>query len=1018
MKPMRRGQPALQALAIALCISGSLWAAPSINVLGASPWNEFAVSNTDRIWFQFERTTGTGEDETLIPMFLPAAGATFSIEKDGSPCAVADSTNCSGSDVSVFSTVTGTIHVLEDGEAAGTSVFTVTIVGSFGLTWTVQPTQNASITAIRTVPQPAITYPALVPSGQSGVVLDAGTSVATYEPSASAPPLTFTWVASPAVTMSSTSAVNPSFDAPTVTSDTDYLFTVTADDGVFTADTTATVTVGGRDKPVDAVLLLDTSGSMGWHRSGSTSDLAGGCCSRLASAKSAAKDFVNRLGLFDPDSRLAVAIFPGQPYPSTEYARPFTPATGLAVVSDYPTVVTDIGGEVPAACGDCSTIPAPGGTTGIPVNWNGTPTRSGLAQAQTMLTAATGDTRRIIILLSDGAWNTPPGDDPAAAGPIGDLVANQIHVYTVGMGTGTDNVNHTSLQDISIGTGVGTATDPIGFTTFNLGDTSESNLVPFFEKVLTDMVSLEFASDPSGKVALGKTTEHPVVISDHDELASFTVSWESSQADLLDFHVQTPDCTTLTPQVSGGGYKNLTVEGSLLRAPTSADGCDWRLVVSYPRSGASSAATLTYNYSVITRSSLNMNVRLDRDRIFTGDEPVIEVRLAEENRRLQGGKIEAVVRRPKSAIGDWHFDSLRFQRQIEDQLKTVPTEISGEPLSRVERKNVVLLHNLKLALPGILSEPTLKLNDEGRDGDRYPGDGIYAATLRDVSVPGVYEIRLAATGVARNGQPYRRERTIQKFVDMVANEEVTAKEGAIESFQRGPQPQPGVIRVSVTPFDAAGNYLGPGYENEIQITSSLGTPKGPVEDLLFGAYQRRFDLDNISEDPRIEIKVRGVTVYDGKFSDLRKAGYRWELSLHAGWTDPHGVFGDFFKGDWSLMADLGYRFTKSWSLELLVGEHSFSAPQVDLDIFQTSLNWKYSYPVGLFRLFTNGGAGYYDPDLGGSGFGWNLGAGMTYPLNERSSLDLSYNHHKMTEGAKVEFSTLHLGLRWAFSPRR
>lgn len=1009
MKPRTIVTPVLQALAIGMCLSAGLPAQPNITVpVGPPPWNSFSVQNTDRILFEFERTTGTPTD-TSVPMALPGAGATFTIEKDGSPCATADPANCSGSDVSVPSGAFGEVFVMDDGETPGTSVFRVLVVGTFG-NWQVNPTTNADIMVVHTVPWPTINYPAEVPSGQTGVTLDASPSVATYEPAAAAPSLTYSWTPPVGITLSSLTAADPTFDAPTVTSDEDKEFALTVNDGVFSADATAIVTVGAAAKPVDAILLVDTSGSMGWHRTGSTADLQGGCCSRLASAKSAARDFVGSLGLFDPDSRLGVAIFPGEPYPSTVYARRFTPATGLAEVVDFPGIESDIGAES-ITCGNCLTIPgSPGSPTGIPINWNGTPTRPGLAEAQTMLTDASlpGEKSRIVVLLSDGAWNRPPGDDPADPTFLSGLVADEIHVYTVGMGTGTDNVNHASLQDISVGTGVGTAVDPIGFTTFNLGDASETNLVPFFEKIMTDMVDLDFIADPHGRIRPGGTKTHPVVISDHDTLVSFTVSWESSRADLLDFHVQAPDCKRLKPQTSGGGYKNLTVAGDLLRAPAPGDPCDWQLVVNYPGSGS---AELSYNYSVITRSSLNMKVRLDKDRIFTGDELVIEARLIEDNRRLRDGEVEVTVRRPKSAIGNWHF----VNRVQQEQLERVPTEISGEPLTRVDRKNYVLRQMLKVALPGIFTVPTLELNDEGKDGDRYPDDGIYAGRFTDFSVPGVYEFHLVATGVATNGQPYRRQRTVQKFVDMVPDPAVTEKEAAIESVTTGGA---GVIRVSVTPLDGAGNYLGPGYDQEIEITSSLGNDKGPVKDLLFGAYQRRFDLTDVTADPRIVITARGVTVYDGPFSELREARYRWELSFHLGRTDPQGTLGRVVDNDGSAMVDLGYRFTRSWSAELLLGYHRFSGPNVDLDVLQTSVNWKYSYPVGLFRLFGNGGIGYYDPDLGDSGFGWNLGGGLTYPFNDRASLDLSYNYHEMTEGAEYEFSTLHLGFRWAFSRRR
>jgi hypothetical protein len=106
---------------------------------------------------------------------------------------------------------------------------------------------------------------------------------------------------------------------------------------------------------------MDTSGSMGWHRSGSAIDLNGGCCSRLASAKLAAKEFINRLNTFASDSRLGVAIFPAAPAPASnpeDYGDRFAPSSNLADSSIFPGIETAIGGEANSPCGNCSTIPA------------------------------------------------------------------------------------------------------------------------------------------------------------------------------------------------------------------------------------------------------------------------------------------------------------------------------------------------------------------------------------------------------------------------------------------------------------------------------------------------------------------------------------------------------------------------------------------------------------------------------------------------------------------------------------
>ena len=487
------------------------------------------------------------------------------------------------------------------------------------------------------------------------------------------------------------------------------------------------------------------------------------------------------------------------------------------------------------------------------------------------------------------------------------------------------------------------------------------------------------------------------------------MSWESSQENLLDIYAVSPLGDQVNPQISGNGYKLITLDNDFLNSSESTG--EWKLIVNYPTASTSATSPqLSYNYSVMTKSSLNMRLLLDKERYFTGDTMLMEARLIENNQRLRGGTVNATVQRPKSGIGKWHFK----HRVSEELLQQVPSEISGEPLTLLDKKNYVLLQQKKIKLPKIITDSTVSLNDEGKDGDRYAHDGIYAGMFKDFSVPGIYKFQIAATGTAKNGEAYSRELEVQKFVDMIPDSDHTDNEAAIEEQNKDGSR---IIRVSTTPFDQAKNYLGPGYTKEIKITSSAGEPFGAVEDLLYGAYQRRFKLESTDDvNPNIVITARDVQVYDGAFLKLRVPPYRWEISGHLGYSIPHGSLGNSFDGGVSAMLDLGYRYTRSWSAELLLGYHEFDKQGSGNDFYwrHTSLNGKYSYPIGIFRIYGNAGLGWYSPELGDSGMGWNAGAGVSYPFDNRISADIGYNYHRVTENDFDEFSSINLGIRYAF----
>jgi opacity protein-like surface antigen len=499
------------------------------------------------------------------------------------------------------------------------------------------------------------------------------------------------------------------------------------------------------------------------------------------------------------------------------------------------------------------------------------------------------------------------------------------------------------------------------------------------------------------------------MVTDHDSLVSFTVSWESTISNVLDAYVLSPSGQKIEAQLSANGYKNITVTEELLRHSGDSSG-EWKLVVHFPASNNSPNTTeLNYNYSVITKSTLNMRVRVDKDEYFTGDTMLLEAGLIENNRRLKGGTVEVNVLHPEQGIGNWHFANIVAAKLLE----SVPNEISGEPLSQLDKKNFILLQQNKIKLPKIILEPKLSLNDNGKDGDRYPHDGIYSGRFQGFSVPGVYRFRVAATGTANNGQEYTREMEFQKYVDILPDVNVTEKERAIENVN--PDDGSAVMRISVSPFDAAKNYLGPGYADKIEIESSIGEPIGGVKDMLYGAYERKFRIGaaDISANPNITIKVKGVVVNDGPIIPP-PLKYTLEISGHLGYTFPHGNLSNNFDGGLSGMLDVAYRFTRSWSAEALFGYHEFGNKGSGNDFSWThaSLNGKYSYPVGLFRVYANGGGGWYVPETGDSGFGWNVGAGINYPLSDRLGVDLGYNYHHVSKGDRNEFSSMSLGIRY------
>lgn len=103
---------------------------------------------------------------------------------------------------------------------------------------------------------------------------------------------------------------------------------------------------------------------------------------------------------------------------------------------------------------------------------------------------------------------------------------------------------------------------------------------------------------------------------------------------------------------------------------------------------------------------------------------------------------------------------------------------------------------------------------------------------------------------------------MHKFVDMMPDPGMTEIK-----FEKviGPS-RLGRILIRVTPFDILGNYLGPGYDDEIRIRCPEGSPEDELKDLLDGTYEQYFMVDDINANPHITIIVRDVVVYDDLLS--------------------------------------------------------------------------------------------------------------------------------------------------------
>ena len=119
------------------------------------------------------------------------------------------------------------------------------------------------------------------------------------------------------------------------------------------------------------------------------------------------------------------------------------------------------------------------------------------------------------------------------------------------------------------------------------------------------------------------------------------------------------------------------------------------------------------------------------------------------------------------------------RRNAEDPVTVVVAEpdspvvmiTTAEPLSRGRGEPITLRARLRegsspitdasvtarVAAPGVAATEPVELFDDGRHGDGIAGDGVFAATIRDLGdEAGLWDVRFEAEGAATEGRPFAR----------------------------------------------------------------------------------------------------------------------------------------------------------------------------------------------------------------------------------------------------------------------
>ncbi len=320
--------------------------------------------------------------------------------------------------------------------------------------------------------------------------------------------------------------------------------------------------------------------------------------------------------------------------------------------------------------------------------------------------------RQTIVVFSDGKHNRPVGSDLNVINAT--VQAGNYTFYSIGFGT---DVNDAILIDVA---------NNSGGIHVNEQDLSPIQLTKYFLTVGALVHDMAVLSDPSYQLGAGETAKLPVNLSKSDQSVTFAVNWTGEHAKDISLALLAPDGRCRIPLIDHKGlrirkgktYRLIRVELPYTCNGLQMHGGTWTIHASPENIAADDKETVDIMILGDSRLKLEAKASLDRKerRLLLVARPLQDGRPL---RKLRETRIVAHILFALPDSGD---------SEKQDSFKKGDRPKTQEPSAKERRMK------------------TIPLYDDGKNGDRKAGDGIFTAAL-DFSYlkPGLLQARLVAT---------------------------------------------------------------------------------------------------------------------------------------------------------------------------------------------------------------------------------------------------------------------------------
>lgn len=508
--------------------------------------------------------------------------------------------------------------------------------------------------------------------------------------------------------------------------------------------------------------------------------------------------------------------------------------------------------------------------------------------------------RRALILFTDGAHNCPNTTNGSGAydhpedwvsiiqGATGDPPDPErlIKVYTIGYYVEGDvSVNRTILKDLAEA-GQGEHFDA------NVSDPTD--LANSFREALVQSRQWIEIEDPLGDLTKGGGKKyHDVCIDDSVDRIAFVVDWEKVSANAIDFVLQGPNgiISDSSPDVSfysRNTYAMYIVTGDTAKGNKGSD--QWRFVLN-GGSGLNNGENLKYRYTVIGKSRVKIDTKPVQHEYYTGLNRVFEVKIdGINNDWKKSATVTLNYDIPAESLSTWLSSTKRFKTEwfastvqnynsagsLSTAKYLVPEKIMNEPANRIQQKAFALKHFAGRPFKNKRMQGVIQLYDNGENGDRKAGDGIYSNIFSKFMYDGL--ARFGIVFQKNSGDDcIKQEFWNDSYISVNLDPKSLGNDLTFEKFkilplfpkdwQYEPYAKPGMLRGNIvfTPKDEFGNYWGPGHAKEVKFFIKNDDEGirfiGPVIDNLDGSYIQVIEY-NKGITPIVAVKAGKVSSGD------------------------------------------------------------------------------------------------------------------------------------------------------------